>query len=99
RSLRQPIQTDARAPLSSELSDSMLEYLSFADRYEHWAKANYVHEEIVARAMQDASFGTTIRSSVKANVLDSGERQLGISFSDIDPGHMARYDFASKLLV
>src|SRR5690606_10308620 len=44
RSLRQPIQTDARAPLSSELSDSMLEYLSFADRYEHWAKANYVHE-------------------------------------------------------
>lgn len=89
---------DRRAPLIGAHNRELESYFQMASRYAELANENLVHDEVLARMGEDTGLRASAVPSEKAASLKSGERQWGINFQDIERGHLARYDFAKKIL-
>ena len=96
-----PLSLDRQAPLTSGYPRRAHEYAALVRRYDALARQNLTHREILDR-LPDVPDWLNDRSDAaqghKTEILDSGERQVAVSLSDVEPGHVARYVFATEVI-
>ncbi|MCR9291430.1 MAG: methyltransferase domain-containing protein [bacterium] len=98
RALQTDGDKDQRVPFGGQASRQLRDYLETAEAYTRLSRENLTHDEILTRLAGKLPDQCAKERSIKAADLKSGERQWGLSFQDIEVGHLARYSLVEKLL-